>query len=195
MERREIPLICLLTALLLAAACAPKRPAYDPLYARLSEAPGQMDTSVLEGRRIVIDPGHGGCFDGVVGADSLREADANLGVALYLWGLLKEAGAEVELTRTTDRDFAGGDASKLKSDLEARTSLANSFEPEVFVSIHHNSNQELDRERNRIEVYYRSDDTGPSMELAGDIHTHLARNLGIEQTEIRPGSYLSLIHI
>ncbi len=189
MERRVIPLACAAAALLLVVACAPKRPEYDALYARLVETPGVVDSSVLEGRRIVIDPGHGGCFDGVVGADSLREADANLGVALYLWGLLREAGADVELTRTTDRDFSNGDAENLRLDLETRTSLANSFEPDVFISIHHNSNLPLDRERNRVEIYYRSTDPGSSAELANDIHTHLARNLGIEQTEIEPASY------
>lgn len=189
MKSRAFPLTCIAMALLIAVGCAPKRPEYDALYARLVETPDPRDWSVLEGRRIVIDPGHGGCFDGVVGADSLREADANLGVALYLWGLLKEAGAEVELTRTTDRDFSGGDTENLKLDLEGRTALANESEPEVFISIHHNSNLSLDRERNRVEIYYRSDDPGTSVELANDIHTHLGRNLGIADSEIKPASY------
>jgi N-acetylmuramoyl-L-alanine amidase len=192
MERRAFPLICVAAVLLITIGCAPKRPEYDALYARLVETPGVLDSSVLEGRRIVIDPGHGGCFGGVVGADSLREADANLGVALYLWGLLKEAGAEVELTRTTDRDFSDGDEENLGLDLENRTALANAFEPEVFISIHHNSILPLDREKNRIEIYYRSDDRETSAELAGDIHTHLARNLGIADTEIKPASYYVL---
>jgi N-acetylmuramoyl-L-alanine amidase len=192
MERRAYPLICVAVVILVTIGCAPKRPQYDELYARLVETPDRRDSSVLEGRRIVIDPGHGGCFDGVVGADSLREADANLGVALYLWGLLKEAGAEVELTRTTDRDFSGGDEEDLELDLEGRTAIANAFEPEVFISIHHNSILPLDREKNRIEIYYRSDDRETSAELASDIHTHLARNLGIDATEIKPASYYVL---
>ena len=189
MERQAFLLTCLLMALLVALGCAPKRPEYDALYAHLVDTLDPSDFSVLEGRRIVIDPGHGGCFDGVVGADSLSEADANLGVALYLWGLLKEAGAEVELTRTTDRDFSNGDTENLRLDLESRTTLANAFEPEVFISIHHNSNLPLDRERNRIEIYYRSDDPGTSAELANNIHTHLLRNLGISDSEIKPASY------
>ena len=192
MERRASALILLTVTILVAVGCAPKRPEYDALYASLVESTDQMDSGVLEGRRIVIDPGHGGCFDGVVGADSLREADANLGVALYLWGLLKEAGAEVELTRTTDRDFSDGDEENLELDLEGRTALSNAFEPEVFISIHHNSVFPLDRERNRIEIYYRSDGGESSAELAGDIHTHLARNLGIADTEIKPASYYVL---
>jgi N-acetylmuramoyl-L-alanine amidase len=162
------------------------------LYARLTEQPEALDWSVLESRTIVIDPGHGGRFDGVIGLDSLREADANLGVALYLWGLLDEAGADVHLTRTTDRDFSSSDTIDLREDLRQRTDRANDLEPEVFISIHHNSNLELDRERNRLEVYYRSTDHGPSLELARDIHTHLARNLGIEDSKIEPGNYFVL---
>ena len=189
MERRAFPLTCLVMVLLIAFGCAPKRPEYDALYARLVETPDPRDYRVLDGRRIVIDPGHGGCFAGVLGTDSLRESDANLGVALYLWGLLKEAGAEVELTRTTDRDFSDGDTENLKLDLDGRTAISNASEPEVFISIHHNSNLPLDRERNRVEIYYRSDDPGTSAELANDIHTHLLRNLGIADSEIKPASY------
>jgi N-acetylmuramoyl-L-alanine amidase len=192
MKRRSFPLICFVLLAMMANGCATRRADQDLLYARLVEEPEALDWSVLEGRTIVIDPGHGGRFDGVIGLDSLREADANLGVALYLWGLLDEAGADVHLTRTTDRDFALGDSTDLTEDLRMRTEKANSFEPEVFVSIHHNSNIELDRERNGLEIYYRSTDHGASLELARDFHTHLARNLGIEDSKIEPGNYFVL---
>jgi N-acetylmuramoyl-L-alanine amidase len=148
----------------------------------------------------VIDPGHGGEYDGAMGADSLSEADVNLGVALYLWGLLREAGTEVHMTRSADRDFlpegaaasAAGLTALLRDDLAARIEIANEFEPEVFVSIHHNSNIALDRERNAVEIYYKGSDHGASLELATDVHTHLARNLGISTTTIKPGNYYVL---
>lgn len=171
------------------AGCAHHISEWDALYNQLSEEPGTFDQSVLEDRRIVIDPGHGGSFRGAVGVDSLTESDANLGVALYLWGMLDEAGADVHLTRSTDRDFLPAGSEELRDDLAARTELANRFEPEVFISIHHNSHISLDRKRNRIEVYYRSSDPSASLELAEDIHIHLARNLGIETSCIKPGNY------
>jgi N-acetylmuramoyl-L-alanine amidase len=192
MRGSSFPFVCMVLSALIFAGCGPKRAQYDDLYARLAEETTALDWRVLEGRRIVIDPGHGGCFGGVVGLDSLREADANLGVALYLWGLLKEAGADVHLTRTTDRDFTAGDSTDLRADLERRTAAANALGPEVFISIHHNSNLPIDRERNSVEIYYRSEDPGASLELANDIHTHLARNLGIEISEIEPASYYVL---
>jgi N-acetylmuramoyl-L-alanine amidase len=192
MNRTVFSLFCIVLLALFINGCATKRIEQDRLYARLVEKPEALDWSVLEDRTIVIDPGHGGRFDGAIGLDSLREADANLGVALYLWGLLEQAGADVHLTRTTDRDFASADSIDLREDLELRSEAANAFEPEAFISIHHNSNLELDRKRNRLEIYYRSTDHGASLELARDIHTHLARNLGIGDSKIEPGSYFVL---
>ena len=59
-----------------------------------------LDTEPFQGRQILIDPGHGGYFRGAVGQGGLTEAEVNLGVALYLQGMLQWAGAEVRLTRT-----------------------------------------------------------------------------------------------
>jgi len=192
--------ISMLLAAALLAGCGGQKTLYDSLYAELSEDLSASDPSVIAGRRIVIDPGHGGEYDGAIGADSLSEAEVNLGVALYLWGLLREAGAEVHMTRSSDRDFLpegastpGADlAALLRDDLGARIEKANEFEPEVFISIHHNSNIALDRDRNGIEIYYRGTDHGASLELATDLHTHLARNLGIATTTIKTGNYYVL---
>jgi N-acetylmuramoyl-L-alanine amidase len=186
----------LMTAMSLCAlfltGCAARRAGLEDLYSRLKEKPGSLDTSALAGRSIVIDPGHGGAFDGALGVDSLREADANLGVALYLWGLCDDAGARAYLTRTTDRDRLPPGSAELADDLAARVAKANELEPDVFISIHHNSNFPVNREVNKIEVYYRPGDPGSSLELAGDVQVHLARNLGIELAEIKPGAYFVL---
>jgi N-acetylmuramoyl-L-alanine amidase len=192
--------ISMLLAAALLAGCGGRKSVYDSLYAELSEDLSAPDPSVLAGRRIVIDPGHGGEYDGAVGTNSLSEAEVNLGVSLYLWGLLREAEAAVHMTRSSDRDFLpegasvpGADlAALLRDDLGARIEKANEFEPEVFISIHHNSNIALDRERNGIEIYYRGTDHGASLELATDLHTHLARNLGISASTIKTGNYYVL---
>ncbi|MBN1884943.1 MAG: N-acetylmuramoyl-L-alanine amidase [Candidatus Krumholzibacteriota bacterium] len=165
---------------------------YDRLYERLSEEPAAFDRGVLAGRRIVVDPGHGGEFDGARGGGGLAEAEVNLGVALHLWGMLDDAGADVRLTRTTDRDFLPEDGTEVRDDLAARIEEANAFLPEVFLSIHHNASFARDRGRNGIEVYYRGDDPGASLELGRDVLLHLARNLGIPSGEIRPGNYFVL---
>jgi N-acetylmuramoyl-L-alanine amidase len=81
----------------------------------------------LAGRRIVVDPGHPPA--GARGPTGLREAEANLAIALALRDLLTAEGAEVILTR--DRDTA--------LDLSARTRLAESLDAELLVSIHNNA--------------------------------------------------------
>lgn len=190
---RTIRLLLLLPpAVLLIAGCAAHKPPVTGLYAGLKEKPETLDASALAGRCIVIDPGHGGAIGGAIGVDSLREADANLGVALYLWGLCKDAGAQVELTRSSDRDYLPPGSKNSGDDLKARIEKANEIDTDVFISIHHNSNLELKRDMNKIEVYYRSDDPGASLELASDVETHLSRNLGIERSEVRPGNYYVL---
>src|SRR5512132_3112483 len=70
----------------------------EALYRQLEDPLPRVDRTLLSGYKILIDPGHGGSFRGTMGADSLEEKKVNLGVALYLWGLLREAGAEAVLT-------------------------------------------------------------------------------------------------
>jgi N-acetylmuramoyl-L-alanine amidase len=81
----------------------------------------------LAGRLIVVDPGHPPL--GATGPTGLREADANLGVALELRREFEEAGARVVMTRTTDSTV----------DLLPRVNLADSVNAELLISIHNNA--------------------------------------------------------
>ncbi len=183
----------LLTVILgLAIGCAgPPKTKIDRIYTGLSEDLPRLDPSILQGRKIVIDPGHGGLFRGTVGQDSLEEAWVNLGVSLYLWGLLNEAGAEATMTRSAERDFLINTDSSLVFDLQTRVAIACSLQPDVFVSIHHNAQSKRDPEFNQVETYYRTGDPA-SMDLATAVHRHLMRNLGIETGEVRQGNYYIL---
>ena len=85
--------------------------------------------------RIVIDPGHGGTQPGAA-ANGVVEKDINLVVALRLRELLEldtldTAGGgewEVRMTRETD----------ITVSLSARSSMANNWPADRFLSIHHN---------------------------------------------------------
>ena len=81
----------------------------------------------LAGRTIAVDPGHPP--QGSTGPTGLREAEANLAVALALRELLIREGARVVMTRTTDSAI----------DLYERTSLAERANAEILVSIHNNA--------------------------------------------------------
>jgi N-acetylmuramoyl-L-alanine amidase len=194
MKRMPPPLLAALVfALLLAllAGCAGRRePVPDNIgYHQLQESFGDRDLTPLEGRRILLDPGHGGFFRGVVGLDGLDEADVNLGVALWLRGLLEAAGAEVHMTRTADTDFLCPADSSLSFDLAARSALCDTLAPDVFVSLHHNSNAQLDRDMNETQTYYPVGREGADLDLARSIHKHLVRNLEISPAKIMAGNF------
>ena len=174
----------------LALGCAghrPPRPA--PGYDRLRDAIDSVDPKGLRGRRIVLDPGHGGYFPGSLGVRGLTEASVNLGVALALRDLLLEAGAQVLLTRDTDRDFLTPSDSALRADLSERVRMANAFESDLFISIHHNADASGRHDVNETQTYYKLGDEGPSLDVAQDVHRALVRNVGIAEHKVVPGNY------
>ncbi len=168
---------------------APSGTRARPGYERRVEPLAGLDTTPLRGRRIAIDPGHGGRFPGSIGVGGLTEAEVNLGVALHLWGLLVDAGADVLLTRTADKDFPAAGDSTLRQDLALRTAKANAFDPEVFLSIHHNADAGARHDLNETQTYYKFSDPLASYDLGSAIHRHLALNLGIGADRLLPGNY------
>lgn len=82
----------------------------------------------LQGKTIVIDPGHGGHDTGAVG-NGIVEKNLNLSVSLALADKLKKAGATVILTRSNDTFIP----------LDERAKFAQKFNANIFVSIHTNS--------------------------------------------------------
>lgn len=100
---------------------------------------------------IVIDPGHGGSDPGAIGLGGLQEKNVNLAVALQVKGLLQKAGAKVTLTRETDIDVYGPDASDVE-ELKSRTTIANNRKADAFVSIH--SNSSVNRDVGGTSTYY-----------------------------------------
>lgn len=92
----------------------------------------------LKGKVIGIDPGHGGSDAGAVGLNGTTEKAVNLAVAMQVKALLEKAGAKVVMTRTDDRDVYGRYASDV-DELQARASVANDNNVDIFLSIHANA--------------------------------------------------------
>ena len=180
----------MLAIAILSAGCAAHRaPPPAPGYDRLFDALDSVDPSGLQDKRIVLDPGHGGHFPGSLGVRGLTEARVNLGVALVLRDLLQAQGARVLMTRDSDRDFLTPADSTLRFDLAERVRIANAFEPDLFVSIHHNADASGRHDVNEIQTYYKLGDEGPSLDVAQDVHRALVRNIGIKAHKVVPGNY------
>lgn len=87
-------------------------------------------------RVIVLDPGHGGVWVGALDG-TYEEKTLALKTALYCRDYLLEhyENIEVYMTRETDIEFS----TDQKADLEARVKLAKSYNAEILVSLHFNS--------------------------------------------------------
>lgn len=106
-------------------------------------------TAGLKNKVIAIDPGHGGTDCGAVGLNGTQEKTVTLAVAQKVQALLEKAGAKVVMTRQTDRDVYGPNASAV-DELRARVVAAG--KADIFVSIHANSF--TDRSVNGTATYY-----------------------------------------
>lgn len=95
-------------------------------------------TAGLRNKVIAIDPGHGGSDPGAIGPNKLQEKTVTLAVAQKVQALLEKAGAKVLMTRKTDVDVFGPNASAV-DELSARAIMANNNKADIFVSIHINS--------------------------------------------------------
>jgi N-acetylmuramoyl-L-alanine amidase len=88
-------------------------------------------TTADAGRRVVLDPGHGGSNAGASGApyNGLREKTLTFTLSNQVAERLRAKGIEVQLTRT-------GDVTRT---LRQRVELADRVAADVFVSIHANA--------------------------------------------------------
>ncbi|HET7241635.1 MAG TPA: N-acetylmuramoyl-L-alanine amidase [Gemmatimonadales bacterium] len=128
----------------------------------------------LQGRLIAVDPGHPPA--GASGPTGLREAEANLAIALALKPLLEADGARVLLTRTAD----------VPVDLWPRVDLAERADADVLVSIHNNALPDGVNPftNSGSSVYYNQPRSIP---LARAVQDALVRRLGVRDLGIGRG--------
>jgi N-acetylmuramoyl-L-alanine amidase len=133
------------------------------LHAGTLQGYGQSASSpdgALQGKLICIDAGHGGAETGAVGVQGLEEKAVNLTVATYLKDLLEKEGAQVIFSRPDDE--AVGIIERAEFNVRHKSDL--------FVSIHHNANAQIDRTQNRTELFYHYKDLGgPSEDAAREV--------------------------
>jgi len=145
-------------------------------------------TDPIRGKRIVIDPGHGGEYHGAIGNAGLRESEVNLAVALHLWGMLQAAGADAVLTRTANVSLLPAEGGGLNEDLKARADMANLPPAHLFVSIHHNSDI-YHPEKDQSEVYFKLTDPNPSLDFAKELNKEFQKRPGLPKNLLLGGNY------
>lgn len=140
-----LPYISLLLAVLLLASCSSvKQNYYDYessslqlYYIPADLASDEAQSAVIEkysenlsGRKIFIDPGHGGEDRKNKSPNGdVVEADVNLRVAMFLKDFLERAGVTVYMSREED----------VTVELKQRSEMLNATDAELFISIHHNA--------------------------------------------------------
>lgn len=132
----------------------------------------------LQGKVIVIDPGHGGPWPGavmepgMVGPVRLLEKDLNLRMSLDLAQRLRALGATVILAREADVSLKP----TLREDLMARLELATTHKADLLVSIHCNSFKKIPSTTlSGTEIYYHKATDAP---LADLLFRHMAHRTG-----------------
>ena len=146
------------------------------------------DITALSGKLIVIDPGHGGNDAGAIGPTGVMEKNVTLKVALELKKLLEAEGAEVVMTRETDRTVSekGAKASDIE-ELGARCAVANNVGAHIFISIHADSFTRP--EARGTTGYYYSKGSGAGQKLADCIRRNLVEQLGTPSRGTQPCNF------
>ena len=147
------------------------RPSQDQLDRDLSEITG------MKGRRIAIDPGHGGSDSGAIGPTGIMEKSVTMRVSRELKRLLEAEGATVILTRTGDTEVSEKGASATSvEELQARCDVANKAKADIFLSIH--ADAFTNREVKGTTAYYYAQGTKQSKLLADSVRTALIDAIG-----------------
>ena len=147
----------------------------------------------LKDLTIVIDPGHGGQDGGATstqragykaGPTGEREAFMNLRVALLLERLLKDAGADVIMTRHGDDTIGLTERAQIANRSKRRRDGGTGAD--VFVSIHHNTAD--NRTSNYPSVWYHGevDDNEPDMDVARYLSLELGKAMRTQNGKTSP---------
>ena len=94
--------------------------------------------SNVKNKIITIDPGHGGSDSGAVGPNGYTEKEGAFAISQKVASILNQSGAKVVMTRDSDVDVYGPNASA-RNELRARVDVGNNANSDIFVSIHCNA--------------------------------------------------------
>ncbi len=147
----------------------------------------------IKGKKIVIDPGHGGEDSGAIGPSGVTEKSITLRISKEVERLLKAAGAKVIMTRTVDTEVSSKHRQATDIDeLQARCDVANKAKADIFISIHMDSF--TSREASGTTGYYYTKGSTASKRLAGAIQANLVGQLRTTSRGIKTCNFYVVKH-
>ncbi len=135
------------------------------------------DSNSLNGKVIVLDPGHGGIDDGTTGVQGTIEKNITLQTAERLAKKLQQDGATVLMTRSTDTYVP----------LPSRTNHAHYHDADAFISIHYDGSHEKSAAGFTTYYYHQN-----QKQLANSINNGLANSISSKNRGMRHGDYFVL---
>ena len=148
----------------------------------------------LKGKIICIDAGHGGGDSGAIGPTGVTEKSVTLRVALKLQELLEAEGAEVIMTRRTDKAVSWkGDKASAIEELQARCDVANKAKAIIFVSIHADSFTNP-AARGSTGYYYSKTEGTKAKRLADSIRRGVCEQLRTPSRGTQPCNFYVVRH-
>ena len=139
----------------------------------------------LSGKIITLDAGHGGSDPGAIGSDGTKEKEITLAITKQVQQLLEKKGAKVYMTRTTDVDVYGPNASDV-DELQARVNVGEKYNSDLFVSLHINSS--VNKNVGGFSSYYYPK-TNNDLRIAKAIQDQLSANFGVDDLGVRQANF------
>ncbi|MEE1193571.1 MAG: N-acetylmuramoyl-L-alanine amidase, partial [Phascolarctobacterium sp.] len=139
----------------------------------------------IKDKIITLDPGHGGSDPGAIGASGLKEKQITLEISMRVKELLEKEGANVYMTRTTDKDVYAPNASD-RAELQARVNVAEKHNSDLFLSLHINSS--VNKSVGGFSSYYYPK-TDNDLKIAKAIQDKFAKNFGVDNLGVRQANF------
>lgn len=134
--------------------------------------------SPIKGLTVAVDAGHGGSDKGTIGPTKIYEKDVNLAISLYLQKELERRGANVIMTRTTDKDV----------EIYSRPQKALEENASFCISVHSNSMVDGNPlERHGTSVFWYNEN---AQELADTIKNTMVESLKLRNDGTHYSSFV-----
>ncbi|MFD2657846.1 N-acetylmuramoyl-L-alanine amidase [Gracilibacillus thailandensis] len=133
----------------------------------------------LEGYNIVVDPGHGGTDPGAIGFNGVQEKDVVLPTSTKVIDHLRDAGANVIVTRSGDYYVY----------LEDRARISNSYYTDAYISLHYDAS--FDISANGITTYFAD---MAEKELGDSIQSAMISQVDLQDRGVRQANYKVLMN-